>query len=44
MEDVSEEEINELVDPEEEGGGEAGGVLHFGEGQKGGDGTGEHVP
>ena len=33
VEDVSEEEVSELVDPEEEGGGEDGYVVHLGEGQ-----------
>ena len=44
MEDVGEEEVSELVDPEDEGGGEGGYVVYLGEGQKGGDGNGEHVP
>ena len=44
MEDVNEEEEGELVDPEDDGGGEDGYVVHLGEGQEGGDGNGEHVP
>ena len=44
MEDVSEEEVDELVDPEDYGWGEGGYVVHLGEGYKGGDANGEHVP
>ena len=44
MEDVNEEEVGELVDPEDDGGAEGGYVVHLGEGQEGGDGDGEHVP
>ena len=32
------------MDPEDDGGGEGGYVVHLGQGQQGGDGNGEHVP
>ena len=44
MEHVGEEEVDELVDPEDDGGGEGGYVVHLGEGYKCGDANGEHVP
>ena len=44
MEDVTEKEVDELVDPEDDGGGEAGYVVQLGEGQEGGHGNCEHVP